>query len=77
MDWNVVPEGTGSKVEVAVWHELVEERRAMVNSDVLPFDKEQSPVQPLSAFCETEEDQVGPLVEYTSEVSITPVSPTI
>lgn len=68
MDWNVVPEGTGSKVEVVVWHELIDERRTLTSSEVLPVDKESS-VQPLSTFWPAN-DGVGELVEYTSEVRI-------
>ena len=68
MDWNVVPEGTGGKVEVVVWHELVEERKTLTSSEVLPLDKESS-VQPLSTFWAPDEG-VGQLVEYNSEVSI-------
>lgn len=68
MDWNVVPEGTGGKVEVVVWHELIDERKTLTSSEVLPVDKESS-VQPLSTFWATD-GGVGQLVEYTSEVSI-------
>jgi hypothetical protein len=68
MDWNVIPEGTGGKVEVVVWHELVDERKTLTSSDVPPVDKESS-VQPLSTFCAADEG-VGQLVEYTSEVPI-------
>jgi hypothetical protein len=68
MDWNVVPEGTGGKVEVVVWHELVEDRRTLTSSEVPPVDKE-STVPPLSTFWPGTEG-VGQLVEYTSEVSI-------
>jgi hypothetical protein len=67
MDWNVVPEGTGGKVEVVVWHELIDERKTLANSEVPPVDKESS-VQPLSTFWAAGEG-VGHLVEYTSEVS--------
>jgi len=68
MDWNVIPEGTGGKVEVVVWHELIDERKTLTSSDVPPVDKESS-VQPLSTFWAADEG-VGQLVEYTSEVHI-------
>ncbi len=59
MDWNVVPEGAGGKVEVVVWHELVDERKTLTSSDVLPVDKETS-VKPLSIY-------IDEVVELTSE----------
>ena len=68
MDWNVVPEGTEGKVEVVVWQDLIDERKTITSSEVLPVDKE-SFVQPLSTFWATSEG-VGQLVEYTSEVSV-------
>lgn len=67
MDWNVVPEGAGGKVEVVVWHELVDERKTLTSSDVLPVDKETS-VKPLSIY-------IDEVVELTSEVSNFPPSP--
>ena len=30
MDWNEVPEGIGGELEVAVWHELVQDKKASV-----------------------------------------------
>ena len=68
MDWNVVPEGTGGRVEVAVWHELTDERKTLASSEVPRVDKD-SPVGPLSMFWPGT-DGVGQLVEYTSEVSM-------
>jgi hypothetical protein len=68
MDWNVVPEGTGGKVEVVVWHELIDERKTLASSEVPPVDIDSS-VGPLSMFWPGT-DGVGQLVEYTSEVSI-------
>lgn len=67
MDWNVVPEGTGGKVEAVVWHELVEERKNLTSTKVLPLDKD-TKEKSLATFWSTEGD-VGQLVEYTSEVS--------
>lgn len=37
MDWNEVPEGVGGNAEIAVWHDIIEERRSSVSSD-LPAD---------------------------------------
>lgn len=62
MDWNVVPEGVGSRVEVVVWHELIDERKTLTSSEVLSVDKE-IPVKPLTIVT----DQA---VELSSEVSV-------
>ena len=34
MDWNEVPQGVGGKAEVAVWHEITEEKRANDSSEL-------------------------------------------
>ncbi|KAL2010490.1 hypothetical protein VTN00DRAFT_6297 [Thermoascus crustaceus] len=34
MDWNEVPEGIGGSLEVAVWHELVKDKKDSVGSEV-------------------------------------------
>ena len=36
MDWNEVPEGVGGKAEIAVWHEIVEEKRSTASAEVPP-----------------------------------------
>lgn len=66
MDWNEVPEGSGGKVDVSVWHELVDEKKGSIGSDVPALDKE-STVSPLSTFWPST-GGVGELVEYTSDV---------
>lgn len=42
MDWNEVPEGAGGKAEIAVWHDIVEEKRSSVSTD-LPTDTPEKP----------------------------------
>ncbi|KAL8981336.1 MAG: hypothetical protein Q9177_005607 [Variospora cf. flavescens] len=39
MEWSEVPEGVGGKAEIAVWHDIIEERRSSVTGD-LTNDKE-------------------------------------
>ena len=68
MDWNQVPAGIDRKVEVAVWHDLVDERKSLASSDVLGVDKSLS-VSPLSTFASSTDNGIGELLEYTSEVS--------
>ncbi|KAL8932327.1 MAG: hypothetical protein Q9216_006882 [Gyalolechia sp. 2 TL-2023] len=33
MDWNEVPEGVGGKAEIAVWHDIIEEKRSSISTD--------------------------------------------
>ena len=42
MDWNEVPEGVGGKVEIIVWHEIVEEKRSSALTE-LPSTSSESP----------------------------------
>ncbi|KKY18365.1 hypothetical protein UCRPC4_g04982 [Phaeomoniella chlamydospora] len=64
MDWNEVPEGVGSKLDVCVWHELFDEKKGIVSSELPPFEKD-STVQPLVLFSEGTGNLK--LIEYTSE----------
>ena len=66
MDWDQTPKGVKGKADVAVWHDLVEARKASTSSEVLPVDKE-SKVGPISTFWRTE-DGTAQRVDYTSEV---------
>ncbi|KAL8644471.1 MAG: hypothetical protein Q9210_007240 [Variospora velana] len=34
MEWSEVPEGVGGKAEIAVWHDIIEERRSSVTGDL-------------------------------------------
>jgi len=34
MDWNEVPEGAGGKAEIAVWHEIIDDKREPRTSDL-------------------------------------------
>ncbi|KAL9039628.1 MAG: hypothetical protein Q9214_004800, partial [Letrouitia sp. 1 TL-2023] len=34
MEWNEVPEGVGGRADIGVWHEVIEERRHIVDSDL-------------------------------------------
>lgn len=33
MDWNEVPEGVGGKADIAVWHDIIEEKRSSVSAE--------------------------------------------
>ncbi|KAH9882670.1 hypothetical protein J1614_000906 [Plenodomus biglobosus] len=42
MDWSEVPEGIGGKIDVSVWHELVQEHKASADIQ-LPENKDKAP----------------------------------
>lgn len=67
MDWNEVPEGIGGELKVAVWHEIIQDKKSSIGSDVPPSDpKSQTP--PLVSLWSTSDDS-GELVEYSPSVS--------
>ncbi|KAL8840765.1 MAG: hypothetical protein Q9176_003611 [Flavoplaca citrina] len=43
MDWNEVPEGVGGKAEIAVWHDIIEERKSSVSANLPTDDSEKPP----------------------------------
>lgn len=44
MEWNEVPEGVGGKAEIAVWHEIVDEKGASASSELpAPIPSEEQP----------------------------------
>ncbi|KAL8894487.1 MAG: hypothetical protein Q9192_004283 [Flavoplaca navasiana] len=43
MDWNEVPEGVGGKAEIAVWHDIIEERKSSVSADLPTDDADKTP----------------------------------
>lgn len=73
MDWNYVPEDVKGKLSVAVWHEMVEEKKDLAGFDVPTWDpKEPSPgvttVWPSSS-------SEGKFIDFQPEVSFYNVSP--
>ncbi|KAL8687589.1 MAG: hypothetical protein Q9218_006284 [Villophora microphyllina] len=65
MDWNEVPEGVGGKAEIAVWHDIIEERRSSVSTD-LPSDKDPTQIVAVSKVTSSKDN--GPkIVEFTQQ----------
>lgn len=64
MDWNEVPEGVGGKAEIAVWQDVIEERKSSVSAD-LPTDNAEQP-PPNVIFVSKRKDYE--LVEFTHGV---------
>ncbi|KAL8873188.1 MAG: hypothetical protein Q9174_001309 [Haloplaca sp. 1 TL-2023] len=65
VDWNEVPSGVGGKIEIAVWHDVVEDRRSSVSAD-LPSDKEPKSIV-AAITTKTSKDDKLELVEYTQQ----------
>lgn len=72
MDWNEVPEGVGGKAEIAVWHDIIEEKRSSVSTD-LPSDKEPTKIVIASKDASNKADSFE-IVEFSQQVSSKPVA---
>lgn len=66
MDWNEVPEGVGGKAEIAVWHDIVEERRSSVSAD-LPSGKEPTNIVTVSKSSSSQTEGFD-TIEFTQQV---------
>jgi hypothetical protein len=67
MDWNQVPGDVQGSLEVAVWHELVEEKKDLTGLDVPIWDPN-SHAPSVTTVWPTK-SQVGDLIEFQPEVS--------
>lgn len=66
MEWNQVPEGIGGRIEVAVWHELVKDKKTSVSSEV-PEWEPKSPTPSITTVWPSTSG-VGEFVEYEPKV---------
>ena len=70
MDWTEVPAEVGGKLDVATWHELVEDNRSKIDTNLPDNASEASP--PVVVWEEaTSPTSPGEVVEYTQAVSPT------
>ncbi|KAL8963437.1 MAG: hypothetical protein Q9183_005010 [Haloplaca sp. 2 TL-2023] len=65
VDWNEVPSGVGGKTEIAVWHDVVEDRKPSVSTD-LPSEKEPKSVVAVLTAKMSKGEEIE-LVEYTQQ----------
>jgi hypothetical protein len=65
MDWNQVPGDVQGSLEVAVWHELVEEKKDLTGLDVPSWDPD-SPAPSVTTVWPTK-SQVGDFIEFQPE----------
>jgi hypothetical protein len=68
MDWSEVPEGIGGKVDVSVWHELVQDSKH--TEDVLPSDGAKAPG--VVFLWQEAVGKPAEIVEFTQQVSSSP-----
>jgi len=66
LDWNEVPEGVGGKLDVTTWHDLVDEKKSVVSSEVPPLDIDNETL-PVYAFWPTKSGNYE-LIEYAQKV---------
>ncbi|KAL8848974.1 MAG: hypothetical protein Q9221_006005 [Calogaya cf. arnoldii] len=73
MDWNEVPEGVGGKAEIAVWHDIVEEKKSSVSTD-LPTNKDFPPpnVIAVSQYEVVEFTQNNIVAAIAAQISVLP-----
>lgn len=69
MEWSEVPEGVGGKTEIAVWHDILEEKRNSASAE-LP-SKASDTITPniVTVSIGTSDPQRYELVEFTQAVS--------
>lgn len=72
LDWNEVPEGVGGRAEIAVWHDIVEERKSLVSAD-LPADNAENPPTNVIAVSQSASKKKYEVVEFTQHVRSPPV----
>ncbi|RHZ68978.1 hypothetical protein CDV55_107175 [Aspergillus turcosus] len=72
MDWNHVPGDVKGSLEVAVWHELVEEKKDLAGLDVPSWDPN-SPAPSVTTVWPTK-SQVGDFIEFQSENLVAGIS---
>ncbi|KAI9712383.1 MAG: hypothetical protein M1820_001596 [Bogoriella megaspora] len=75
MDWNQVPEGAGGKLEVAVWHDLVQDQQNAAPSHLQDNKSGASPGHVISVYQKTGGQEE--IVEFTQENIVSAVGATI
>lgn len=69
MDWNEVPEGVGGNAEIAVWHDIIEERKSSVSTD-FPADDPAKPPTNVITISQDASKREFEIVEFTQQVGL-------
>ena len=67
MEWNEVPEGIGGRVGISVWHDIVDEKKEIVEAQ-LPANAQGDVVPGITTFWATKEDPVVQMTEFSQKV---------
>ena len=68
MDWNEVPEGVGGKVEIIVWHEIVEEKRSSALTELPSTTSESPSPSVITVSVSATDPEKHEVVEFTQKV---------
>ena len=68
MDWNEVPEGIGGKIDVSVWHELVQDQKTGSNTE-LPQNESGPKPGNLVFVWQEKPGKEADIVEFSQNVS--------
>lgn len=68
MEWNEVPEGVGGKVEIIVWHEIVEEKRNSALAELPSASSESPSPNVITVSISATDPEKHETVEFTQKV---------
>ncbi|KAL8929564.1 MAG: hypothetical protein Q9208_001233 [Pyrenodesmia sp. 3 TL-2023] len=75
LEWNEVPEGFGGKAEIAVWHDITEEKRSSVSHDLPSDNAEKAPTNVIAISKNASNQPTGfNVVEFTQQNIVAAVS---
>ena len=70
MEWNEIPEGVGGKADIAVWHDIIDEKVESASS-ALPESVAGDALHNIVTVWQMDSQNSYELVEFTHEVRIT------
>ena len=68
MEWNEVPEGVGGRAEIAVWHEVVEEKRSSGMAELPSQNPDAVVPSIITASISAHNPEKHELIEFTQAV---------
>ena len=68
MEWNEVPEGVSGRAEIAVWHEVVEEKRSSALGELPPRNSDAVTPSVITTSISAHNPEKHELIEFTQAV---------